>query len=184
MRRPSTYVPLSVTFATDKTGETIQHKYGIEGLGVWAAMIAAAKRGRGSITFAHESDWQAIGILSPPSFLLKDLLKTTGRIHQTRSRQHGRVIYADLTHYSDWNDDAHKGFERERKASKPGNSKRKTAGSKPEVNRKVCAPDLEVERDKSSKQRVVADDLPQPLAAGPRRLLERLISRSQERKAS
>jgi hypothetical protein len=132
MRRPNFYAPLSVTFATDPMGTRLQEEYGAEGLGVWAAMIAAAKRGRGQIVFAHDSDWQAIDILSPPSFTLRAFLKTTGTMKQTSTKTHGRVLYVLLTRYEDWNDDARRGRERERKACTDAESNRKSSGRVPE----------------------------------------------------
>lgn len=56
--------------------------------------------------------------------------------------------------------------------------------SRPTLEQVYTASSPEIEIEKEKAVRVVADDLPQPLAAGPRRLLERLQNMSQERKAS
>ena len=147
MRRPSSFAPLSVTFATGKTGTRLQHEYGAEGLGVWAALLAAAKRNQGLVTFAHDTDWQALGIFSAPSFTLRAFLKTTGNMKQTRTTTHGHVMYVQITHYTDWNNDAHRGFDRERKTRKADESNRNNPGSEPEANWKVSATELELEEE-------------------------------------
>jgi hypothetical protein len=151
MRRPAPYAPLSVTFATGRTGTAIQNKHGLEGLAVWAAMIAAAKRGRGQIVFATASDWQAIGILRPPKFTLTEFLKTTGRMKQTRTTRHGHVMYVDLTAYEAWNNDAYRQRERERKTSKSEESNRNKSGRIAEWKRKSSAAEVELELDKDLK---------------------------------
>jgi hypothetical protein len=145
MRRPAAFAPLSVTFATGRTGTAIQNKHGLEGLAAWAAMIAAAKRGRGQIVFAHDSDWQAIGLLQPPKFELRDLLKTTGQLKQTRTTRHGHVTYVQLTRYEDWNDDAYRQRERERKSRTDEESGRNKTGRVAEYKRKPNAAEVELE---------------------------------------
>jgi hypothetical protein len=150
MRRPAPYAPLSVTFATGRTGTAIQNKYGVEGLGVWAAMIATAKRGRGQIMFAHDQDWPAIGVMRPPGFALRDFLKTTGQMKQTRTETSGLTIYVQLTRYGDWNDDAHRQRERERKTRKSDESNRNKAGRMAEHNRSPFASELEAEAEEES----------------------------------
>lgn len=147
MRRPSAYAPLSVTFATGKTGTAIQKKHGVEGIAVWAAMIAAGKRGKGQIVFAHDADWIAIGLLSPPVFTLREFLRTTGNVKQTRTKTHGHVMYVQLTHYGEWNDDAHTQRERERKSSKTQESNRKKTGGLPEEKRSPFATEAEQEAE-------------------------------------
>lgn len=107
MRRPTKYVPLSVHFATGRTGTAILEKYGLEGLGVWAAMIAAAKAANpeGQIIFMHDQDWGAIGLgHHPPLFTLKAFLRFLGQRKQTRQTAHGRVTYVTLTRWKQWND--------------------------------------------------------------------------------
>ena len=147
MRRPSPFAPLSVTFATGKTGTAIQNKHGLEGLGTWAAMIAAAKRGRGQIVFAHEADWQAIGILRPPSFTLREFLKTTGNMKQTRTETHGHVMYVQLTHYEDWNNDAQRQDARERKSRYDAEKKRTKNERLPNWKRTKKSAELELEAE-------------------------------------
>lgn len=124
MRRPTAYAPLSVLFATSRTGIAIQREHGAEGLGVWAALIAAAKRGRGQIVFANDTDWAAIGISHPPTFTLATFLKTTGRMKQTRTTRHGHVVYVQLTRYEDWNNDVRRQDARERKSRNDEENKR------------------------------------------------------------
>jgi hypothetical protein len=145
VRRPSSYAPLSVTFSSGRTGTAIQRKYKAEGLGVWAAIIAAGKRGRGQIVFAHDADWQAIGIFEPPSFALRDFLKTTGQLKQTRTTRHGHVMYVQLTRYGDWNKDAYRQGERERKARYSEETNRNKAGRMAEGRRRLSASELELE---------------------------------------
>ncbi|MCR4338796.1 MAG: hypothetical protein NUW01_02800 [Gemmatimonadaceae bacterium] len=136
-----------MTFATGRTGTAIQNKHGLEGLAVWAAIIAAGKRGRGQIVFAHDADWQAIGLFSAPTFTLREFLQTTGRMKQTRCTRHGHVMYVQLTHYEDWNDDSHRGFERERKARSEEENHRKNAGERADENRSRFAGEAEQEAE-------------------------------------
>ena len=106
MQRPAPYVPLSVTFATGKTGTAILERFGTEGLGVWAAIIAAAKAGNpeGQIVLLHDNDWGTLGLsANPPSFPLTELLTFLGRRKQTRTTRQGRVMYVKLTRWGDWN---------------------------------------------------------------------------------
>lgn len=105
MRRPTPYTPLSVTFATGQTGTAILDEYGLEGLAVWAAMLAAAKYEEGLIVFRHEDDWGAIGLAThAPEFTLNDFLTFLGRRKQTRKTRQGRVLYVELRRWSEWND--------------------------------------------------------------------------------
>jgi len=145
MRRPAAYAPLSVLFATGKTGVALQNRHGVEGIGVWACMIAAAKRAGGQIVFAHDQDWQAIGIFEPPAFTLGEFLKTTGQLKQTRCTRHGHVRYVVLTRYGEWNDDAYRERERQRKSRYSQESERNKSGRLAEHKRKQSASELELD---------------------------------------
>lgn len=145
MRRPAAYAPLSVTFATGKTGSVLQDKLGLEGLAAWACLIAAAKRGAGQVVFAHDRDWQAIGVMRAPEFSVRDFLKTTGQLKQTRTTRHGHVMYVQLTSYERWNNDARRQDERERKTRYSEETNRNKAGRLAEHNRKQSASELELD---------------------------------------
>lgn len=185
MKRPAIFVPLSVNIATGKTGTALLKAFGAEGIAVWVCFLAACKRNRppGRIVFASDTEaWITLGLLdvdnsvdARPKFTITDFFKVTGRLKQTRRRRVGRMLDVSCTHFGDWNKTIQTEYERERKARLREESARDTTGTSlgtsPGQNRDL---ELELERDKSSKQRGVAGDLPQPLAAEPRRLLEHL----------
>jgi hypothetical protein len=107
MKRPERYVPLSLTFATGRTGTALLEQYGVEGLGAWAAMLAAAKGNQpeGQVVFRHEDDWAAIGLgFHPPSFTLAAFLTYLGRRKLIRRTRHGRVTYVEITQWGRWHD--------------------------------------------------------------------------------
>lgn len=121
MRRPSAYAPLGVHFATGRTGTAILERFGVEGLGVWASMIAAAKQHRpqGQLVFNHDKDWGVLGLAGyEPSFTLKSFLTFLGQRKQTRTTRQGRVTYVTLTRWGDWNEANNREAERGRKSRK------------------------------------------------------------------
>jgi hypothetical protein len=127
LRRPGPYTPLSATFHTGRTGTAILEKFGLAGLGVWAAMLAAAKAEEGMIIFRHEDDWGAIGLAAhPPEFELKTFLTYLGRRKQTRTTRQGRVMYVELTRWTDWTKQKDREESAWRMSRKRAESKRNT----------------------------------------------------------
>ena len=118
--RPGPYVPLSVLFATGKTGTAIQERFKVAGLGVWAAMLATAGEGnRGEILFRHDEDWSAIGLevgvaLHPIDFTLREFLSFMGRQKQTRTTRQGRALYVQITQWERWNNERKRDLARRR----------------------------------------------------------------------
>lgn len=155
-KRPDLFVPLSVRFATGVTGTRIQERFGIEGLGVWAALLAAAKVSRppGEISYASEAEfWATLGLIAPPKgFALDEFLSFLGRLKVTRQsdkRRAGRVQHVRVTSWGRWNDVRKREAERLRKSSKRAESQADTkrtgsgraSGHDPDL-------DLEVEKEK------------------------------------
>jgi hypothetical protein len=100
------WIPLSVEFPFDKTGTRLQEEFGPAGLGVWVAMLTAAKRAHIQGTFSYtteEEAWATLGIHSPP-FPLADFIAVTGRIKKTRKRRRGRITDVQITAWEEWND--------------------------------------------------------------------------------
>ena len=106
-RRRRQYVPLATHFATARTGTRIQEEHGLEGLAVWACLLAAAKRSQiqGTFVWLSESDaWGHLGIRKPPSsFTFEEFVATLGRMKQARTRRIGGESHTTLTRFSEWN---------------------------------------------------------------------------------
>jgi hypothetical protein len=153
LRRPDLFVPLSVRFATGSTGTAIQDKFGLEGLAVWAAFLAACKLNRpeGEISYASEAEgWSILGVAKPPAFTLNDFFAFTGRLKKTRRTRSGQVTYTVCTPWERWSKEQRQEAERRRKARLREQSKRDTeristgtaAGQKPDLEVEV---EVEVE---------------------------------------
>lgn len=101
------YVPLATHFATARTGTRIQETYGIEGIGVWAMFLAAAKKSQlqGTVIWASEAEaWSLLGVIEPPSsFTFAEFVGLLGRLKQARTRRVGRESHTTLTRFSEWN---------------------------------------------------------------------------------
>jgi hypothetical protein len=120
VRRPSSYVPLSVNVATGRTGTALLERYGLSGLGAWVALIATAGIGNtGRVMFRHEEDWGAIGLgaVEVP-FTLREFLRFLGQRKQTRTTRQGRVMYVELTQWERWNKIRRTEVARQQKARK------------------------------------------------------------------
>lgn len=118
-RRPDLFVPLSVRFATGKTGSAIQGRYGTEGLAVWAAYLAACKlhRPEGEIVYASEPEgWALLGIDQPPGFTLDAFFTYTGKLKKTRKQRSGKLTYVICTAWSRWTNAQKQEASRQRKA--------------------------------------------------------------------
>lgn len=99
------WIPLSVEFPFDKTGTRLQEEFGAAGLGVWVAMLTAAKRAHVQGVFSYtteEEAWANLGITTPP-FALDDFLRVTGHMKKTRKRRRGRITDVFITAWEDWN---------------------------------------------------------------------------------
>lgn len=101
------YVPLATHFATAKTGTKIQEAFGLEGVAVWAMLLAAAKRSQiqGTLIWVSEAQaWSLLGVIEPPSsFTFEDFVGLLGRLKQARTRRVGRESHTTLTRFSEWN---------------------------------------------------------------------------------
>lgn len=120
-RRRRQYVPLATHFATAKTGTRIQKDFGVEGLGVWACLLAAAKRSQLQGTFiwhSEEDAWNQLGIEKAPSFTFKSFVYLLGVLKQARTRRIGRESHTTLTRFSEWNHAIRSQHEASRKRSK------------------------------------------------------------------
>lgn len=148
MNRPELYVPLSVRFATGKTGTAIQRRYGLEGLAVWAAFLAACKLNRpeGEITYASEPEgWGLLGLTGhEPEFTLDEFFRFTGQLKKTRRTRSGHVSYVVCTPWGRWTKAAKREKERQRKSSIRAQSKRDTERTEGGTGRGQKA-DLELE---------------------------------------
>lgn len=153
LSRPAPYVPLSVTFATGKTGTAILDRFGPAGLGAWAALLATAGAGQGQVVFRHEEDWAAIGLGGYElDFALPDFLRFLGQRKQTRNTRHGRVTYTQLTRWEEWNNTRLREVARRQKSRK---RKESDPDTKPDTPRtdigQVPDPDTETEADTDLK---------------------------------
>lgn len=122
-RRRRQYVPIAVHFGTGMTGNRIQKDYGLEGLGVWALLIAACKRSpvQGTFIWLGEGDaWMKLGIIAgrEPAFTFEDFVTTLGKIRQARTRRVGGQLETTLTRFFDWNNNVRRESEAERKRRK------------------------------------------------------------------
>jgi hypothetical protein len=183
-RRPDLFVPLSVRFATGRTGTALQDRFGLEGLAVWAALLAACKLERppGQITWASESEiWNKLGLTGhEPSFTFDEFLTFTGRLKITKRRnvsrtRYGRIQHVFITVWSRWTKTVEREADRERKARKAATSTpetsrkptRKRSGMKPELEQEQ---EREVEKGKTTRAREAL-----PAANGLPLAVERLI---------
>lgn len=116
------YVPLATHFATAKTGTRIQQDYGLEGIAVWAMLLAAAKRSQlqGTIIWVSEAHaWSLLGVVEPPSgFTFEEFVGLLGKLKQARTRRVGRESHTTLTRFSEWNKTIRSQSEAERKRRK------------------------------------------------------------------
>ena len=112
------WIPLSVEFPFDKTGTRLQEEFGAAGLGVWVALLTAAKRGQvqGTFTYTTEAEaWLNLGI-TPPPFPLDDFLRLTGQLHKTARRHRGRITDIQIRAWNEWNSTQNSEVSREQTA--------------------------------------------------------------------
>lgn len=107
-RRRRQYVPLSVHFAAGHTGQEIQRRLGLEGLGAWACLLAAAKRAhtQGELEWVTENEaWRhLLGPGKPPeSFTFAEFVAVLGRLHLTRTTKRGEVKTTSIRAWNEWN---------------------------------------------------------------------------------
>lgn len=141
------WIPLSIEFPFDKTGTRLQEEFGAAGLGVWAAMLTAAKRAhiQGTFTFTTEEEaWINLGITTPP-FPLEDFLRVTGQLKKTRKRHRGRITDVQITAWGQWNDTIKSDVRREQNAR----SKATTTAQVERTEREIES-DSEIEIDESN----------------------------------
>lgn len=125
------YVPLDVYFMSKKTGTRIQQKYGLEGIGVFVATLAAAKRSsvQGTILWNSEGDaWAKLGLTdATPHFTFQDFVTTLGHLKQTRTRRIGQLKETRFTRWEEWNKEP----KRKRDASRNRWKRAKDTGDDP-----------------------------------------------------
>jgi hypothetical protein len=174
--RPEQFVPLSVRFATGNTGTRLQERFGLEGLGVWAAFLAACKRNRpeGEIEYASEAELaNVLGLVQPPTgFTLEEFFAYTGqlkRTRKTRKTRAGRVQNVRATAWERWHDVRERDAARVRKSRSRAQNQRDTGVTPP-----VTLPgheagqdrDLEVEVEKGLNPPTVRPELQDPARNG------------------
>lgn len=104
-KRRRRWIPLSVEFPFDKTGTRLQEEFGPAGIGVWVALLTAAKRAhvQGQFSFTTEAEaWANLGIVDPP-FSFDEFVKVTGQLKKTRKRRRGRITDIQITAWEEWN---------------------------------------------------------------------------------
>jgi hypothetical protein len=77
----------------------------VAGIGVWCALLTAAKRAHIQGTFSYTTEaeaWRNLGIHEPP-FPFDDFLKVTGLLHKTRKRRRGRITDIEIRAWDEWN---------------------------------------------------------------------------------
>ena len=121
-RRRRQWVPLSVYFASSKTGTKLRAAYGRDGLLVWVLYLSACKRGwtQGTFTYASEADGlDKLGLTGEElNFTLEDFFKTTGTLKQTSRRRLGDLTDVTCSHWEEWNKDVEREKDAERKSWK------------------------------------------------------------------
>jgi hypothetical protein len=125
------WIPLSVEFPFDKTGTRLQEEFGAAGIGVWVAMLTAAKRSHVQGTFSYtteEEAWINLGITTPP-FPLDEFLRVTGQLKKTRRRRRGRITDVQITAWEEWNDAPRTGSGRSQKSWSQDDSARQDRAS-------------------------------------------------------
>lgn len=157
MKRPEPFVPLSIRFATGKTGSRILESFGVEGLGVWGCFLAACKASRpqGEISFASEPEgWALLGLTGfEPQFTLEAFFTFTGRMKQTRRTRSGRVSYVVCTSWGDWNDAAKREAAKRRKSRSRPPSRRdikRTSGVTESEPKRDLDIEIELEREEEA----------------------------------
>lgn len=121
-RRRRQYVPLSVHFAAGHTGQELQKRFGLEGLGAWACLLAAAKRSpiQGSVEwYCDEDGWRQLRISTPPgSFTFSDFVKVLGRLHLAKTTKRGEVKTTSIRAWNEWNSTVKREQDAEKKRRK------------------------------------------------------------------
>lgn len=109
---------MPVDWPHDNLGTRLHASFGNDGIAVWSALVAAAKRNHveGTFTFATEEEaWHNLG-LTPTVFTLEDFFRMTGRLKQTSKRRRGRVTDITLTRWEELQKTVTRSLEAERKA--------------------------------------------------------------------
>lgn len=175
-RRRRQYVPMSVYLASSNTGQRIMERFGIEGLGVWAAYLCACKTNwiQGQVTYAGEADGLTKLGLYPhkPAFTLDEFfdftgrLKLTKRMQDTRKRGAGQVQDVRCTKWDDWNKDVDMEVRAERKARKRAQNTGTMNGHNGDKAETIGGPEVEGEDEYRTRGRARpggrASALPEP----------------------
>lgn len=129
-RRRRQYVPLYVHFCSGPTGQKILGRFGMEGVGVWAAMLAAAKRSpiQGTFEWLSETDaWGKIGCSKrPPEFTFAEFVRFLGRQKLASTQKYGEVSQTSITAWREWNHT----LQREQDADKKRRKRAQNTGDK------------------------------------------------------
>lgn len=143
------YVPVSTTLLWSRTGTAILERFGLEGIGVYVALLVAAKKGspQGTIELRKGLEWADLGLggFEPKDWTLDDLLKLLGQRKKTSRRRVGRLLYVTFSRWEDWNQTPRKQVEAARKSRKRAEN---TADNRADMRGKsvaVTPPEVEVE---------------------------------------
>ena len=101
--RNRTWVAVGVHFTSDGLGQKLRREFGNEGLAVWVALLAAAKRYpvEGMISYSNDADlWGLLGV-DPPAFTADAFFKVTGAHHETRRSRRSGLMKVTLTNWDD-----------------------------------------------------------------------------------
>lgn len=123
------WIPLSTDFPHDKTGTRLQEEFGPAGIGIWVALLTAAKRAHVQGQFSYRSEegaWTELGIIDPPC-TLEEFLAVTGRMKKTRKRRRGRITDVQITVWEQWNNAPRTGSGREQIPWLDGDSARQSS---------------------------------------------------------
>jgi hypothetical protein len=105
--------------------QQLMERFGLSGLGMWVAFLAACKRQptQGRIAFiSYDEALQIMGVYGcclldneGQPWTLEDFFNFTGRKRQTRRTMRGRTLYVTSTHWEDWQETRAIALARERK---------------------------------------------------------------------
>lgn len=125
---------VDLDFWHKRTCDRLLAELGPWGPCVWLALIAEAKRAhlKGTVIVTGEPQfWQLLGLYGDehriPPFTMNEFLTLTGRLKQTSRTPVGRLLHITLTRFGEWQKDAAKEDDRDRKNTS------KTDGFTPET---------------------------------------------------
>jgi len=139
------WIPLSTEFPHDNTGTRLQEEFGPAGIGIWVALLTAAKRAhvQGQFSYVSEGDaWEKLGVIDPPC-TFEEFIEMTGRMKKTRKRARGRITDVQITGWEQWNNAPRTGSGRQQTPSVPPDSVRRNSAIESDS-------DIDIEIDSSN----------------------------------